>query len=135
MIGETPDRKREIAYNAYRAVDDEEEGHFVAAIEATAIERFGPHYPVEELAGLMRRPDIPETLFEEFELLRGMHRPTRCYDLNTTLTAHPQVHSKQEAVRLTMALIAKVIDEQPTGLKVKLSELQAFLGEPARQVP
>lgn len=135
LIGETPDKKREIAYNAYRAVDDGDERKFVDSIEAAAIQRFGPTYPIGELAGLMHRADIPDTLFEEFELFRMLYRATRCYDLNTTLTAHPAVRDKQEAVRLTMELIAKVLDDQPTALKVKLNELESFLGEPAHRVP
>ncbi len=134
LIGETPDKKREIAYNAYRAVDDEEEQKFVESVEATVKQRFGPNYPIQELAGLIYRSDIPETLSEEFELLRMMYRATRCYDLNTILTAHPQVRDKQDAVRLTMMLIAKVVDEQLKARKVKLDELQAVLGEPARPV-
>jgi hypothetical protein len=134
LIGETPDKKREIAYNAYRAVDDEEERMFVESVEATVKQRFGPNYPIQELAGLIYRSDIPETLSEEFELFRMMYRATRCYDLNTILTAHPQVRDKQDAVRLTMMLIAKVIDEQLTARKVTLEELPAFLGETARRV-
>jgi hypothetical protein len=97
-------------------------------------QRFGPNYPIQDLAGLIYRSDIPETLSEEFELLRMMYRATRCYDLNTILTAHPQVRDKQDAVRLTMMLIAKVIDGQFTARKVRLEELQAVLGEPARPV-
>ena len=64
-----------------------------------------------------------------------MHRAAQCYDLNTILAAHPQVRDKKDAVRLTMELIAKVVDEQPTSLKVRLEELQVFLGEPARRPP
>ncbi len=135
LIGETPDKKREIAYNAYRAVDDDEEGRFVATLEGAATQRHGPSYPIDELATLMSRNDIPQTLLEEFELFRVMHRSTQCYELNTILALHPQVRDKKDAVRLTMELIAKVVDEQPTSLTVSLDELQSFLGEPARLVP
>jgi len=135
LIGETPDKKREIAYNAYRAVDDEEERRCVGALEAVAAQRHGPNYPIDELAPLLFRSEIPQSLLEEFELFRVMHRATQCYDLNTILAAHPQVRDKKDAVRLTMELIAKVVDQQPASVRVALGELHAFLGEPARQVP
>jgi len=128
LRGETPDKKREIAYNAYRAVDDEEEREFVAVLEAGATKRSGPAYPIEDLAALMQRPDIPPSLAEEFELFRVMHQATQCYDLNTILAAHPQVRDKKRAVQLTMELIAKVVDERLTGLNVRLEDLQSFLG-------
>ncbi len=134
LIGETPEKKREIAYNAYRAVDDTEERAFVDALEAAAEQRHGPNYPIEELVGRMEeRRDIPETLFQEFELFRVMYQACRCYDLNTILTAHPQVKDKKDAVRQTMELIAKIVDEQPTQVRVSLDGYRVFLGEPARR--
>src|SRR5437667_1941597 len=39
LIGETPDKKREVAYNAYRAVDDDVEKAFIAAVEDEARRR------------------------------------------------------------------------------------------------
>ncbi len=134
LIGETPEKKREIAYNAYRSVDDEEERAFVAELEAEARRRRGPGYPIEELARVLQeRRDTPETLLQEFELFRMMYQACRCYDLNTILTAHPQVKDKKDAVRLTMELIAKVVDEQPTHVRVTLDGYRTFMGEPARR--
>ncbi len=134
LIGETPEKKREIAYNAYRAVDDDEERTFVESLEATARQRHGTGYPIEELIALMEeRRSVPETLSEEFELFRIMYQACRCYDLNTILTAHPRVRDKKDAVRLTMELIAKVVDEQPAPLRVTLEGFRDFLGEPARR--
>lgn len=135
LIGETPDRKREIAYNAYRAVDDEEEKASIARLEEEAAgqggNRSGSHgsaAPAEELYRLFeRKADVPETLREEFELFRVMHRACRCYLLNTTLTADPQVRDRKEAVGLTMRLIARLVDTQPAELHLTLGSYREFL--------
>ncbi len=121
LIGETPDKKREIAYNAYRAVDDDEEKAAIARLEEQGGELF---------QRFERSADLPETLREEFELFRAMHRACRCYLLNTTLTADPQVKNRKEAVGLTMQLIARLVDAQPEALRLTLDSYRAFLAEP-----
>ncbi|HXF82872.1 MAG TPA: hypothetical protein VNN19_08990 [bacterium] len=124
LVGETPEGKREIAYNAYRAVDDEEEKVYVLDLEREA--RGGDLYEAFE-----RRRDAPETLREEFELFRVMHRACASYALNTTLTADPAVPDRKEAVRLTMQLIAGLVDRQPTPLRLTLADYRGFLAEPS----
>ena len=123
LIGETPDKKREIAYNAYRAVDDEEEKVYILGLESEA--RGRDLYRLFE-----RKPDVPATLREEFELFRVMHRACRAYALNTTLTADPVVKDRKEAVALTMQLIASLVDRQPQDLRLTLADYRGFLAEP-----
>jgi len=123
LLGETPDKKREIAYNAYRATDDEEENAYIAGLERDA--RGGDVFRVFE-----RKRDVPETLREEFELFRVMHRACRCYALNTTLTSDPTVKDRKEAVGLTINLIARLVDQQPEDLRLTLRDYRAFITEP-----
>lgn len=123
LVGETPDKKREIAYNAYRATDDEEEKAYIAGLEREA--RGGELFRAFE-----RKREVPETLREEFELFRVMHRACRCYALNTTLTADPDVKDRKEAVGLTIDLIARLIDQQPEDLRLTLRDYRAFISEP-----
>ncbi|HET6948559.1 MAG TPA: hypothetical protein VFJ45_12175, partial [bacterium] len=123
LIGETPDKKREIAYNAYRAVDDEEEKVYILGLESEA--RGRDLYRLFE-----RKPDVPATLREEFELFRVMHRACRAYVLNTTLTADPAVKDRKAAVALTMQLIASLVDRQPQDLRLTLADYRGFLAEP-----
>ncbi|MGH2398689.1 MAG: hypothetical protein ACRDFA_08855 [bacterium] len=123
LLGETPDKKREIAYNAYRATDDEEEKAYIAGLERDA--RGGELFRAFE-----RKREVPETLREEFELFRVMHRACRCYALNTTLTADPDVKDRKEAVGLTIDLIARLIDRQPEDLRLTLRDYRAFISEP-----
>jgi hypothetical protein len=123
LVGETPDGKREIAYNAYRAVDDEEEKVYVLGLESEA--RGGDLYTVFE-----QRRDAPETLREEVELFRVLHRACASYALNTTLTADPAVRDRKEAVRLTMQLIAGLVDRQPAPLRLTLADYRGFLAAP-----
>jgi len=129
LVGETPERKREIAYNAYRAVDDEAERAYVAALERETEEREGEGYPVEALARTFTmRPDVPETLAEEFELFRVMHQACRCYDLNTILTADSVIEDKKTAVLMTMRVIARLVDTLPAEIHHDLSDYRAFVG-------
>ncbi len=119
LVGETPEKKREIAYNAYRAVDDEEEKAYLGRLSSD-----GGLYDVFE-----RRADAPETLREEFALFRVMHHACACYALNTTLTADPQVKDRKEAVALTMRIIARLVDEQPSALRLTLLDYRGFIAE------
>lgn len=127
LIGETPDRKREIAYNAYRAVDDDVEKTFIASLEDDVKTRRGSVTPEDLLRTFERRPDVPETLQQEFELFRVLHRATDCYAVNTILTADPQVKDRKEAVGLTMHLIARLVAERPRTLRVTLETYRGFL--------
>jgi len=129
LIGETPDRKREIAYNAYRAVDDRAEAGYVAELEGETVARRGTNYPAAALAETLEaRTDVPQTLEEEFALFRVMHRACRCYHLNTTLAADPRVAGKKEAVGLTMRLIARLVELLPEGVHYTLDSYRDFIG-------
>ncbi|MBI4277120.1 MAG: hypothetical protein HY660_01585, partial [Armatimonadetes bacterium] len=113
LLGETPEKKREIAYNAYRAVDDEVELGFVRALDQQARAERGGAFRIEHLYQLYAaRPDVPETLEEEFALFHVMTQACRCYDLNTILTRDPLVADKKDAVALTMELIAYAVSAQ-----------------------
>jgi len=107
LRGETPERKKETAYNAYRAVDDEVERRFIDRLEAEVAS--GGATSEALYAALTRHQDVPETLAEEVELFRMMHQACRCYDLNTILATDPKVNGLKEAVNLTMGLIAHAL--------------------------
>lgn len=128
LIGETPEKKREIAYNAYRAVDDDEERAFITSLEAqVARNPRGAPSGDALFAAFEQRADLPETLREEFELFRVMHQACQCYWLNTILTADPAVKDRKEAVQLTMELIARLVDQQPETLRLTLDTYRAFI--------
>jgi hypothetical protein len=128
LIGETPERKREIAYNAYRAVDDESEQAYITGLEQETQRRAGAAAGVEALAETFaRRADVPETLAEEFELFRVMQRACRCYDLNTVLTEDSGVPDKKTAVEMTMRVIAQVVDTLPEGIRYTLQDYRDFI--------
>jgi hypothetical protein len=139
LIGETPDKKREVAYNAYRAVDDDVEKAFIASIEdearragATLTGAGHGQAPADELSRVLeRRSDAPETLREEFELFRVMFRVCNCFAVNTILMADPHVKDRKEAVGLTMEVIARLADERPPALHLTLESYRSFLGAPA----
>ena len=121
LIGETPDGKREIAYNAYRAVDDEQEKSSVEAIVDTSRRRGQPLYQSFELA-----ENVPESLVEEFTLFREMYHATRCYDCNTTLQRDPFVTSKKEAVRLTLEVILRGTENHEPDFCLTLDNYRSF---------
>ncbi len=135
LIGETPDGKREVAYNAYRAVDDDVEKAFITSLEDEVKGRRGAVGPEDLYRAFERRPDVPETLREEFELFRVLHRACACYAINTVLTADPRVKGRKEAVGLTMDVIARLIDQRPQGLHLTLENYRDFLAvpQPARR--
>lgn len=130
LVGETPDHKREVAYNAYRAVDDEAERAYIASMEQEVWNHRGAMVAEELYRSFQRRADVPETLQEEFELFRVMHRTCACYTLNTILTSDPLVKDRKEAVRLTIELIARLVDEQPQTLRLALDTYRSFLTTP-----
>ena len=123
LVGETPEGTREIAYNAYRAVDDEEEQAYLAQLSGEGKE------PGDLYRAFERRGDGPETLRAEFELFRVMHQAASCFGVNTVLTADPRVPDRKEAVALTMRLIARLVDEQPSQVRLTLQQYREFIAE------
>jgi hypothetical protein len=132
LIGETPDKKREVAYNAYRAVDDDLERGFLKRLEDTSTRVAEGDASEALFRAYDGSADPPETLREEFELFRVMYEAARTYGFNTILTADPQVKDKKEAVELTMELIARIVDDEPSPLRLTLSDYRSFLPATAR---
>lgn len=64
----TPEGRPQIAFNAYRAVDEDEEQAFLHRLEAEDPSR-----------DLERRAGVPDTLRAEVELFRTLHRACACY--------------------------------------------------------
>lgn len=130
LIGQTPEGKREIAYNAYRAVDDAQEKAYVSRIEGQARSAGGSLY-----ATMQRDRDVPATLYEEFELFRLLHRAAACYDLNTILQKDPTVPSRKEAVERTIALIAAVVAQARGTISATIDTYRQIAAERAPGVP
>lgn len=123
LIGETPDKKREIAYNAYRAVDDAEEKAYIDRLERQNGGRLdGSYYDLYAFTD-----GKPSTLFQEFELFRVMHQSAGCYILNTVLQNDRKLKDKREAVLKSHQLIAKTLDTQPKELQLTLENYDEFL--------
>jgi hypothetical protein len=132
LRGETPDRKKETAYNAYRAVDDEAERAFIDRLERDAARAGGT---AEALyAALAGRHDVPETLAEEVGSFRMLHQACRCYDLNTILATDPQVSGLKEAVTLTMRLIAHAVAIREGNVRLTLDDYREAIMEPQSAV-
>ncbi len=125
LIGETPDRKREVAYNAYRAVDDEVERAFLDRLEQEVGQAGGA--PEALYDAFLRHPDMPETLAQEFELFRILHQACRCYDLNTILATDPTVSGLKEAVARTMELIAYALSRRHGPVRLALDSYRNVL--------
>jgi hypothetical protein len=123
LIGETPDKKRETAYNAYRAVDDKAERAFIETREKEALASGTPLYQL-----FSQRDGKPVSLDEEFELFRVMYQATNCYDLNTTLQKDPRVRDRREAVGRTMSVIARTLDEEPRGIHLSIDDYSRYVG-------
>jgi len=121
LIGETPDKKRETAYNAYRAVDDHAERAFIESLER----QVSPSRPLYSL--FAEAANVPASLAEEFELFRVMYNAARTYDLNTTLQRDPRIHDKREAVEQTLAIIARTIEREPHPIRLTLDNYRDFL--------
>lgn len=126
LIGETPEKKRETAYNAYRAVDDHAERSFIEALEKQAT-LARPLYSL-----FAESPGAPQSLQEEFELFRILYHAARTFDLNTTLQRDPQVRDKRDAVSRTLAIIARTIDEEPRGIHLTIENYRDYI-RPASQ--
>lgn len=130
LIGETPDRKREIAYNAYRAVDDEAERAVIERIEKEAARGGGTADAVYD--AFLRQRGLPETLGEEFALFRILHQACRCFDLNTILARDPQVGGLKAAVARTMELIAYAASVRDLRVRLTLDDYRSVLAAPTR---
>jgi hypothetical protein len=115
LIGQTPDGRREIAYNAYRVVDDDVEGSAVQALEREAQSTGAPLYQA-----FRRAASLPETLREEFALFEQLYQATLAYDCNTVLQQDPRVSSKKEAVRLTLDVILRGVENRSRELSLTL---------------
>ena len=122
LIGLTPDGKKETAYNAYRAVDDNEERAFINKLEKESAEK---HVSLYKLYCESR--EYPQTLYEEFELFRVLHGATRDYHMNTILTKDPRNTTKAEAVHETMELIARTADAEPRELALTIEDYRGFI--------
>ncbi len=122
MIGLTPDGKKETAYNAYRAVDDNEERAFIDELEKASADKHVAFYDLYREASAM-----PETLYEEFELFRVLHGATRTYHMNTILTKDPRNTTKAQAVQQTLALIKRTADLEPREIALTLQDYHKFL--------
>ncbi len=104
LKGLTPDGKMEVAYNAYRAVDDQEERQFLNRVEEEC--KSNPDKSFYQIYA--DKKDKPYTLYQEFELFRMMWKAVRTYTMNTILTQDPKVKNKREAVLRTIKLISQV---------------------------
>ncbi len=122
LIGETPEKKRETAYNAYRAVDDKTERALIDELEQQATRSGMGLYPLFAQAA-----NRPASLEEEFELFRVMFRALRTYDLNTTLQKDPRVRDKREAVQRTIAVIARTVEEEPSDIRLTIENYGKFI--------
>jgi hypothetical protein len=121
LIGETPEKKRETAYNAYRAVDDNAERAFIERLEEQAT----PSRPLYTL--LCQAGGVPDSLKEEFELFRVLYHAARTYALNTTLQRDSAVQDKRQAVERTLAIIARTLEEEPRGLELTLDNYAEYI--------
>jgi hypothetical protein len=121
LIGETPEKKRETAYNAYRAVDDKTERQFIEGLERQTT-------PTRTLYSLFSSAGaLPVSLEEEFELFRVLYNSARAYDLNTTLQKDPRVRDKREAVHRTLAVIARTLEEEPQGINLTINDYGKYI--------
>jgi len=117
LKGETPDGRWEIAYNDYRAADDDEEKEYLKNIFERAETR---NSKVTDEFDLDRQKR-PYTLDQEFELFDLLFKATKCYDLNTILQRTGI--SKRDAVAMTIDLIRKAFSGWRVGARLKLEDL------------
>jgi hypothetical protein len=120
LVGNTPDGKWEVAYNDYRAVDDEEEKEYLKRIFERS--RRGGRSIYEEFK--LDRQNRPVTLDGEFELMEVLHSSSRCYDLNTVLQAAG--YSKRDSVTKTIQLIVEVLRNRPMTISLTLDEFSSL---------
>lgn len=121
LIGLTPQGKKEVAYNAYRAVPDSDERDFLDPIIKTSEATGRPLYELYRDA-----IEKPPSLVEEFTLFDLMHRTCNCLDLNTTL--QKVLPDRRTAVRTTMQLIARMMEvDRGSNIQYNLGNYQRFL--------
>jgi hypothetical protein len=102
-------------------VDDKAERQFIDSLEKQA-------GPSRSLYSLFREADqVPASLREEFELFRVMYDSALSYDLNTNLEKDPHVSDKREAVRRTIELIARTLQDEPRDIHLTLENYAAFI--------
>ena len=116
LRGDTPYGKWEVAYNDYRAVDDEEEQSYLKQV----FERAEPSGQSVYEEFMRDRVNRPVTLDGEFELFEALHDATHCYDLNTILESAG--NSKREAVSRTVQLIFDVLRCRPAHVRLTLQD-------------
>lgn len=119
LVGRTPAGTKEIVYNSYRAVDDKSERAWIDTIEAKGVERMWSEY--------QKAKDKPETLNEEMEMFRMLFKSAAAYDLNTILQKDKAVTSKMEAVRNTMRIIVKALDNTKETFRYGIGEYRKLL--------
>lgn len=124
LIGETPVHTREIAYNAYRAVDDGKEMAYIRQLEQ---ELKGRDLNPQLYEIYQARKDVPPTLYQEFELFRVMHQAASCYELNTILQKDKKVANKRAAVGQTIKLITKILQDKPAELALDINNYCEFV--------
>lgn len=122
LIGETPQGKREVAYNAYRAVDEEAEFKLIGKIEKQSLSSKKPLYE-----HFVHEKEVPLSLIEEFELFRLMFKSCACYDLNTVLQKDKTIPNRKVAVETTMKVIAKAMDVKSDAIHYELSNYRGFI--------
>jgi hypothetical protein len=120
LIGQTPDGKREIAYNAYRAVDDQREMQAVEAIARQAQKSGASLYEA-----FRRAEDLPASLREEFALFYQLYNATLAYDCNTILQRDPRVSTKKEAVGLTLDVILRGVENRSRDFCMTLDDYRS----------
>jgi len=104
-------------------VDDQAEREFLNGLETQAGDAsVGNLYPL-----FIKAPSAPVSLQEEFELFRVMYYALRTYGMNTTLEHDPQVHGKREAVRRTMAIIARTLAEEPPDIQLSIENYGEYI--------
>lgn len=130
LVGRTPGGKYETAYNAYRAVIDEEERAFIQRLMAASGGENERLYEVYRQAE-DKAEDVPESLREEFELFRVLTRSTQSLVLNTILMKDPDITERGQAVAYTMSLIVRAVEE-PLQETVDLDNYRAFAPQAAR---
>jgi hypothetical protein len=119
LVGRTPAGTKEIVYNSYRAVDDKSERAWIDTIEAKGVERMWSEY--------QKAKDKPETLNEEMEMFRMLFKSAAAYDLNTILQKDKAVTSKMEAVRSTMRIIVKALDNTKDTFRFGIEDYRKLL--------
>lgn len=142
ILGKTPEGKAEVAYNAYRAVDDRAEAAYISRL---ATDGDGPVTPaavfrrhLEALTGkgeppadTSPAPAPPDSLVEEFELFQTLYSAVEAYLVNTILQSAPGVSSRAEAVRATLRIIVRAMSSGRAGpggrIRVILKNWESFL--------